>query len=68
MYEESFAPAPALWNGDEDRGRDDSGRPSLRTEQANFWHSALQLVVSFQEDRQTTACACFKENKPAVVK
>ena len=30
-----------------DRGRDDdSGRPSLRTGQANFWHPALQLVVT----------------------
>jgi hypothetical protein len=30
------------------------GRPSLRTEQADFRHSALQLVVSFQEDWQAT--------------
>src|SRR5208282_3809804 len=31
----------------DDRGRDDdSGRPSLRTGQANFWHPALQLVVT----------------------
>jgi hypothetical protein len=30
------------------------GRPSLRTEQADFRHSALQLVVNFQEDWQAT--------------
>jgi hypothetical protein len=38
-----------------DRGRDAGYRhPSLRTEQADFRHSALQLVVSFQEDRRAT--------------
>ena len=45
---------PKSWNQNKpshfagaDRGRDDdSGRPSLRTGQANFWHPALQLVVT----------------------
>ena len=33
-----------------DRGRDDGlGRPSLRTEQADFRHSALQLVVTYKK-------------------
>jgi hypothetical protein len=32
------------------------------------WHSALQLVVSFQEDRQAIGCACFKESKRVTVK
>jgi hypothetical protein len=32
------------------------------------WHSALQLVVSFQEDRQAIGCACFKESKGVTVK
>ena len=52
-----------------DRGRDkEKLRPSLRTGQANFWHPALQLVVNFQKDRHIARCACFKENKPIVVK
>ena len=34
----------------DDRGRDDGlGRPSLRTEQADFRHSALQLVVTYKK-------------------
>jgi hypothetical protein len=43
-------------------------RPSLRTEWADFPRSALQLVVNFQEDRQATKWACFKEYKSIVVK
>ena len=31
-------------------------------------HPALQLVVSFQEDRRAAVCACFKENKPTAEK
>jgi hypothetical protein len=31
-------------------------------------HPALQLVVNFQEDRQATKWACFKEYKSIVVK
>ena len=50
------------------RGRDDFGRPSLRTGLADFPHPALQLVVSFQEGRQAAACACFKEYKPTAEK
>ena len=52
-----------------DRGRD-KGKlcPSLRTGLVDFLHPALQLVVNFQEDRHAAAWACFKENKPAVVK
>jgi hypothetical protein len=35
--------------GVSDRGRDDRlGRPSLRTEQADYQHSALQLVVGLR--------------------
>ena len=44
------------------------GRPSLRTGLADFPHPALQLGVSFQEDWQAAAWACFKEYKPAAVK
>lgn len=34
----------------DDRGRDDAlGRRSLRTEQADFQHSALQLVVTYKK-------------------
>ena len=43
-------------------------RPSSRTEQADLRHSALQLVVDFQEDRQAAVYACLKENKPIAVK
>ena len=42
--------------------------PSLRTELADLLHSALQLVVNFQEDRHAAVCACFKENKPTAEK
>ena len=37
-----------------DRGRESVGSPSLRTGQAGLPHPALQLVVSFQEDRRAT--------------
>ena len=49
-------------------GTKDKLRPSLRTEWADFPLSALQLVVSFQKDRQAAKCACFKEYKPIVAK
>ena len=42
----------------EDRGRDDGlGRPSLRTEQADFRHSALQLVVTFEKISRRIHCS-----------
>jgi hypothetical protein len=44
------------------------GRPSLRTGLAGLPHPALQLVVSFHEDRQAAVCARFKEYKPTAVK
>ena len=36
---------------------DDGGRPSLRTEQANFWHSALQSVVTFEKISRRIHCS-----------
>src|SRR5258708_7196003 len=37
---------PHCWCALAGARRDDSGRPSLRTGQANCWHPALQLVVT----------------------
>ena len=52
-----------------DRGRDKGDLcPSLRTGLADFRHPALQLVVSFQEDRHAAVCACSKEYKPTAEK
>jgi hypothetical protein len=42
--------------------------PPLRTGLADFPHPALQLVVSFHQDRHTAVCACFKEYKRTAVK
>jgi hypothetical protein len=48
----------APMEGISDRGRDDGlGRPSLRTEQADFRHSALQLVVTFEKISRRIHCS-----------
>ena len=52
-----------------DRGRDKGALcPSLRTGLADRRHPALQLVVSFQEDRHAAVRACSKESKPTAEK
>jgi hypothetical protein len=55
-------------SGSEGGGASALPTPILRTGLADLPHPALQLVVSFQEDRHATAWACFRENKPTVVK
>ena len=42
--------------------------PTPHKWEGHIMHPALQLVVSFQEDRRAAVCACFKENKPTAEK